>query len=234
MKARTFHRLLGLALFAFILNASVTGVLRANAKWLYWKDRPFRQKPVALTAPSVGIGLVFEVSQEVFGPETRIGRVELKLLAQKPFYLVAADGPGKKVLLVDATSGQIIPRIDPEMAVQIAKSFVGEQGHVDQIEEIAAFRARKASEARPVYRILFDDPTRTEVFVDQRTGESVSILDRGRRFGLWVARFHELDFSGMSQIALTLLGLGLCALTLVGVRLGLGGKKTRNTQEVLK
>ena len=42
MKLRALHRAFGIILFFFLVNASVTGVLRANAKWWYWKDR----KPV--------------------------------------------------------------------------------------------------------------------------------------------------------------------------------------------
>lgn len=228
MNPRVFHRRLGLGLCAFLLTASATGVLRAHAKWLYWKERPAKEKAVPLALPRVGIERPFEASREVFGPAAPVERVELKQLAQEPFYVVAVGGAEKETLLVDAASGRIIRRIGSDMAVRIARPFVGKEGNVVRTEEIASFRARKAAGGRPVHRVLFDDPARTEIFVDQQTGEVVSVLDRGRRFGLWVARVHELDFGGMGGPALTLLGLGTWALALAGLRLGFPGKRAGN------
>jgi uncharacterized iron-regulated membrane protein len=76
--------------------------------------------------------------------------------------------------------------------------------------------------------IRFDDQRKTEVFVDQETGEVLSVLDNGKRFGLWVSKLHELDFLGMSRAALTILGLAIIFLSVAGLFL------RWSTQRVIK
>jgi len=224
LRLRNFHRILGLCLFIFLLNSAVTGLLRANAKWWYWKDRPAKSEVMFLAAPAVGLEEIFKIYGNRFS-QGRIHRVEFKLLLGKPVYLLETDDPQKKYVLIDANSGKIVSPIDLDLAIEIARLFVGQNDKVVLSESLPSFKARKTNEARPVFRILFDDPLKTEVFVDQETAQPVMVLDRGRRFGMWIVKLHELDFAGMSRLGLTLLGIAVSILSLTGLALGLKTRK---------
>ncbi|MBI3316485.1 MAG: PepSY domain-containing protein, partial [Candidatus Omnitrophica bacterium] len=187
MKLRNFHRLLGLFLFLFILNASLSGVFRANAKWWYWKDRPAKKEAAFLAPPTVDFEEAFKIYQSRF-PEGQILQIELKSLLGKPVYLFQTDRPQAKYVLMSAASGEILSPIGLELAIQIARSFVNKSDALALSENLPSFKARKANEPRPVFRIVFRDTLKTEIFVDQETAQPILILDRGRRFGLWIVK----------------------------------------------
>lgn len=223
MKLRGFHRLFGLTLFVFVINSAVTGLLRANARWWYWNDRLAKESAARLASPAISIEQVFARF-----PDTAIARIELKLLAGKPAYLIEGQRQGKKLsVLVDAVSGQVISPVSRERAIEIAEVFVPEQTAVAAAEDLPSYLPRKGNGPRPAIRVLFEDARKTEVFVDQDSGAVLTILDRGRRFGMWVVRLHELDFAGASRAVLTLLGLGVSFLAVTGVSLALGGRRRK-------
>lgn len=219
MKLRRLHRVLGLALFLLIGSSAATGLLRANARWWYWKDRSPRQEGASLSSPVIGVERLFSLSKG-----TPIRRVELKPLAGKVVYLVERQDSGRSYLMVDASSGEVLSPLSTETAVEIARAFVGLREPVVRTEAVPSYALRKGNGPRPAIRVLFGDALRTEVFVDQETGAVLALLDRGRRFGLWVAKLHELDFFNGSRPALTLLGLGITFLAMTGLTLGLRGK----------
>jgi hypothetical protein len=219
VRLRKFHRFLGLVLFLLIFNSALTGILRANAKWWYWKDKPSYLSATALQVPGIGIERLFEITRSYFQKETPISRVELKQLLGKPVYLIEGQGKEKKFILIHANSGEVLSPIDAESATQIARQFVPEQTPLVVAEPIESYKARKATTARPAYRILFGDKAKTEVVLDRENGDVLALLDRGRRFGLWIVKLHELDFAGMSRNALTVFGLGIITLSLTGLSL---------------
>lgn len=219
MKLHRLHRILGLALFLLVVNSAATGMLRANARWWYWKDRPPRQQAVSLSPPTVGMERLFSVLGGM-----PIRRVELKPLAGKTVYLVECQNPERPYVLVDASSGGILSPLTAESAVEVARAFVDRREQVVLTEWLPSYAPRKGNGPRPVWRVVFGDASRTEVVVDQETGAVLTMLDRGRRFGLWVVKLHELDFFNCSRPALTLLGLGVTFLAITGLTLGLRGK----------
>lgn len=225
MRLGSFHRILGLILFVLILNAAFTGLLRANAQWWYWKKKPSMEAVVSLSRPAVSLEQVFKTCETYFPSGAKICRVELKSLSGKQVYVVEVDRQGKRYLLVDADSGEVISPLNCEFATRIARSLVHDNNSVVLAESLPAFRTRKMSQPRPVFRILFNDALKTEVIVDRDTGEPLMILDRGRRFGLWVVKLHDLDFIGMSRVALTLLGISIVSLSFTGLLLSLRSRK---------
>lgn len=219
MKLRRLHRALGIALFVLIANAAVTGLLRANARWWYWKDRPPRQLAARLSPPDVGLREVFAAV-----PERSIRWVELTSLAGKTVYLVEYQSQKPSSVLVDASSGAILSPLNKELAVEIARAFVDPGERVLRTEALPSYTPRQGSSPHPAWRVLFGDAAQTEVFVDRDTGAMLTVLDRGRRFGLWVVKLHELDFAGGSRAALTCLGVGVLLMTMTGVTLAIRGR----------
>lgn len=207
------------------MNVAATGVLRANAKWLYWKDRLPRVESTALLVPTISLNEVFEICRRNFSEDVSIQRVELKTLLHKQVYMVKVNRKENSRILLDAASGRVLSPIDSSFAVEIARSFVDEKTRVAFTENSPSFKARKSSEPRPAFHIVFDDPVKTEIFIDRDTGDMLLVLDRGRRFGLWVAKLHELDFAGISQAALSVLGFSMISLSLTGVFLANQNKR---------
>ena len=221
MKLRSLHRVLAFALFAFVLSSAVTGVLRANARALYWKERPARDTSPPLTHPGVDVAGLFHLLENRFPEGAQVQHLELKRLSGRQVYVAEMQGSGARRILVDAASGEVLSPIGEDLAVEIARGFAPENAGVAALESIPAFHARKAREKRPAFRVRFNDALGTEVFVDRETGAPLAVLDRGRRFGLWIVKLHELDFAGLSQAALTVSGISLVVLTLTGLGLGL-------------
>ncbi len=87
MKLRKFHRFLGLLLFIFVMSSAGTGFLRANAKGLYWKDRPPKRAAAFLNPPQIGIEEVFKVFEED-SSGGNILRIRLEKFLDKPVYLL--------------------------------------------------------------------------------------------------------------------------------------------------
>ena len=217
MRVRKFHCFLGLVLFFLLFNSALTGIFRANAKWWYWKDKPSRLPEMSLETPGIGVERLFEISRSVLQNETQISRVELKRIGGIPVYLIEGRGKEIKYLLIHAHSGEALSPIDGEFAIQIARQFVPEQTPLVAAKSLESYKARKAAGARPAYQIIFGDKPRTEVVLDRETGDVLELLDNGRRFGLWIVKFHDLDFAGMSRNALTIFGLGVITLSLTGL-----------------
>lgn len=227
MNLRSFHRMLGLWLFIFIINVAATGLLRANAKWWYWKDSPSSIQPIPLVAPKVTINEALEIYHRRF-PEGEIQLVQFKSVLDEMVYQVESKKGEKKRLLVSASSGKIISPVDESWAIKTAQGYVDKNNQVISVQNLSSFKARKNQEPRPAFMVRFDDQRKTEVFVDQETGEVLSVLNNGKRFGLWVSKLHELDFLGMSRVALTILGLAIIFLSVAGLFL------RWSTQHVIK
>ncbi len=196
-----------------LINIAATGVLRANAKLLYFKDRPAKKASSGLAVPSVSMEKVFETRQG------EIRSVELNLLLDKQVYIARMANKDKGVLLMDAATGAILSPLDEAFAIRIAKTVAGEDAVVLSTELIPSFKARRSSEPRPVYRVAFDDARRTKIAVDRDSGEVLLVMDRGRTFGVWVAKLHELDFPGLGRWALSIVGAGFIVLSVTGMEL---------------
>ncbi|CUI42785.1 MAG: PepSY domain-containing protein [Achromobacter sp.] len=79
----------------------------------------------------------------------------------------------------------------------------------------------------PVWRLVFDDPQASWVYLDPRTGQVLSRQDRGNRASRWLFAFlHSWDWTGLLtrrplwDILLVFLSLGGAALSLTGVVIG--------------
>jgi uncharacterized membrane protein YkoI len=214
---RKFHRWLGLALFVFLVNAAATGALRANAKALYWKDHTKPPAAAALVEPAVGVGDAMRRFGERF-EGVPVTRVELKNFRGGAVYRIEGSlGKKKTAAVLDAASGAWLS-FDETAARDIAASSM--EGKIAGVEKLSGYKARKMSEPRPAFKVVFADARKTEVFVDAETGETLNVLDDGKRFGLLVNRLHELDFRGLGAPALTALGLLVVVLSMTGLFLG--------------
>lgn len=222
---RSFHRFLGLALFIFVLVAAFSGVMRANAMLLYWKERPAKTEMASLTHPAMGIGQVLNAARDYFPKGTGIKRIELKFLLGNEVYLAESDSQEKRRLLFNAQTGAVMSPLSMDLAAKLGRAYVKDDAKVGMIERLAFYKARKAKTARPVFHIQFKDAAKTEVFIDEESGDVITVLDNGRRFGMWMIKLHEWDFAGISHLSLTFTGCGIIVLSLTGLSLGLRFKR---------
>ncbi|CAB5517602.1 hypothetical protein LMG26857_06698 [Achromobacter anxifer] len=88
----------------------------------------------------------------------------------------------------------------------------------------------------PAWRLVYDDPQATWVYLDPRTGQILSRQDRGPRASRWLFAFlHSWDWTGLLSrrplwdALLIFLSLGGAALSLTGAVIGWRrlGKKLR-------
>lgn len=218
MRLRTFHRILGAALFIWLVNSAFSGLMRANAKEIYWKDRPPAVKMSELRIPAVEISGIMRTARAAFPPGTEIRSIVLKDSFGKQVYLVHGSSKAKNhYLLADPATGGVLSPIPEARAREIALAHVPPGTSVIKQEFLSEYLPRKAPAPRPAYRFLFDDEEKTEVFVDSDTSEVLTVLDRGRRFGLWMIKLHELEFFHLRRPALTLLGAATIVLSFSGI-----------------
>jgi uncharacterized iron-regulated membrane protein len=225
MQVRKFHRILGLVLFLFLLNVAITGVMRAHAKALYWTDRPSSEK-IELAAPKLDPEKAFEVFKNEFGKDAVINRFELRSFAGKSFYLVEGESAGKKKTLVDATTGEIASPVKEADVILAAKNYVDEKTNF-VVHQPSPFKYKRIGPAQLVWRVRFEDNLNTEIIIDPQTGDVLSVLDNGRRFAMWVARLHELDFLNAGKWFLLVLGAAILSLSFAGLFLSLPAKKVK-------
>jgi len=221
MQFRKLHRWVGLVTAVWILNAAFTGVMRANATTIYWKNRPSTEKPLFLSVPAVDVAELYAILGQVTDElPVKLKQLELTSLLGRMVYRVQMSSQQANVeLLVDAGSGEVLSPLSEETALSIARTYVRENVQVKKTEFLEVYHARKSETHRPVYRFLFDDPEATEIFVDRDTGKVLTVLDRGRRFGLWMIKLHELDFAGWRQPGLTILGVATIFISITGLTL---------------
>ncbi len=233
MRLRQFHLWCGVILSAGILLSAFTGTMRANATTLYWKSRPPRLEPVTLTRPAVEIAAVFDKLQSSGWQAGAVRQIELGAFLGRPVYRIESSNETDSLRMVDAGTGEMLSPLDLATARRAAALYVPEGTDIREENFLPDFLPRKAIRARPAYRFLFQDPAATEVFIDRDTGETLYVLDRGRRFGMWMIRLHELDFGGLHQPGLTFLGIGTILLTFsgLGMFVAMQIRKNRKKQE---
>lgn len=229
MKLRRFHRVLGIILFAWIVNASFTGMMRANASSLYWKERAPAGRPGPVSPPSVEIAKAFENAGKILSADAVIREISLKNVREdKPVYLVRAVSKRREErVLVDAQTGNVLSPVSEQEAVETARDYVTAGTEIESVTLLENFLPRKAQISRPAFRVRFRDPDKTEVFIDRDTSEMLYLLDRGRHFGLWMVKLHELEFFHLKRPALTVLGGAVILFAVSGLLLAFPRRQVR-------
>jgi uncharacterized membrane protein YkoI len=125
--------------------------------------------------------------------------------------LVQVDGrPGYKLLLVDGRTYWVdaetgVPRgeLPEDEVARVAGRVVGPRAHVTKIERVtsydAYYYARHGREKHlPAWRVTFDDPDRSVLYLDTVSGAPVGFVDaETRSWRWWRDGLHDLDLPAL-------------------------------------
>jgi len=168
--------------------------------------------------------------EPMLGADRPIQRYEWRAIGDQRFWL-AYTARNENGVLVDASSGEALQRLTPELAASAgAEVVLGEaaEAGTESTEYWMDFNARV-----PTYRFRFTDPDETDVHVSQITGEVVQRRPAvWRAFGPFLA-YHTFGFTGnpwFDTVLLTMLQLTILVMVGSGWAMALrGGRKPGDT-----
>jgi hypothetical protein len=199
---RRSHRYLGVVLGIQFFFWTVSGL------YFSWSDideihGDFQHKQPPLLSTSFNLISPSAVIEKLPGKVESIKQIQVVSILQKPFYSISYySSKNLHTILADAVRGSIRPEIQKEEAIEIAaESFNGEPS-VKQVLYITS--VGKHSEYRekplPAWKIAFNHPTNTNVYVASATGKVETFRnEKWRTFDLlWM--FHIMDYEGRYNI----------------------------------
>ncbi|MCC2642992.1 MAG: uncharacterized protein K0S45_3405 [Nitrospira sp.] len=221
--ARKAHRRIGILALGFLLLSLSTGLLWANAKFLYWDEHyKERVRPVAgppLEAAGISLQEVMDRSKAaVEGPAT-VTQATLRSDFGRLLYDVKIRAGGKaSTVLFDAATGELLSPISPELARDIARQYVSENAEITAVAT-EQYIPRKKHKAQAAVRVAFNDTNRTEIVLDRQTGEILEDEGRWRKVHFAVMQLHQLNFFGFEKTLLNIPGVPLLLMGSTGFAL---------------
>jgi uncharacterized membrane protein YkoI len=219
-KGRIAHRWLAIGAVGFLLVSVITGLLWANARFLYWEDQ-YKEKlhalpRVSLHQATLQIKAVEDRVYALTSKEAAIEQLTLKSDFGRLVYEVRARAANKKhVLLIDAMTGEAISPISDDLASIIARQYVREEAPVSGIRT-ESYIPRKKHTSVDAVRVSFDDSNQTHIILDRNSGEIIEDEGRWRRFHFFVMQLHQLNFFGFEKTLLNIPGVPLLLMALSG------------------
>lgn len=131
----------------------------------------------------------FDASRLPIADNGRLSGFRLEMLADHPV-LRLREGSGR-LRMVDVATGASLQGADGMAALMVAEAYAdgnGVKGGPRRIEliDLDQWTVEGASRRGPVYRIGFDDPAGTRLYVSERTGEAAQVATRMDRFWGWL------------------------------------------------
>jgi len=217
---RLAHRWFGMAALGFLLLSVVTGLLWADAKFLYWDDH-YKEKVRPLVGPSLEMATVpvdraIVVAKAAVGGRASIEQVLLRSDFGRLFYELKLRVEGvSTTLLLDALTGEQLSPISSDLAPAIAQQYVRQPAMVTGVE-MERYTPRKKKRAQDAVRVRFDDADATEIVLDRQTGEILEDEGRWRRVHFAVMQLHQLNFFGFEKTLLNIPGVPILLMSLSG------------------
>lgn len=217
---RLAHRWLGMGALGFVLLSVVTGLLWADAKFLYWDDH-YKEKVRPLAGPALEtaklpVDRALLAAREAVGGRALIEQVLLRSDFGRVFYELKLRVEGvPTTLLLDAMTGERLSPISPDLAPAIAQQYVRPPATVTAVE-IERYTPRKKKRAQDAVRVRFDDADATEIVLDRQTGEILEDEGRWRRVHFAVMQLHQLNFFGFEKTLLNIPGVPILLMSLSG------------------
>lgn len=233
-KVMRWHHVSGLIFAVITFTWILSGLLSMNP----WKVFSSDAKPLAVLAYKNGL---LEPT-DAFAHPTAL----LDALPGAPRELVWVRNAGRDLVLAYGATGlQAVlqahdaqaARIDPD-ALRSAAALLIPDASVTEVEVLNAYDAYYYSRDEhamlghverplPVWRVVFDNPQASWVYLDPRTGQILSRQDRSNRVSRWLFAFlHSWDWPGLLarrplwDALMILLSLGGVALSITGVVIG--------------
>ena len=223
-KVRVLHRWIGMSALVFLLISVTSGLLWANAKFLYWDDhykdkvRPLAGRPLETAKLSVTDAIRFGSS--ALAKPAQLEQISLRSDFGRLVYdLRIRVGKSAKVLLIDADSGEWLSPLNLDMAVKIAGQYVQENAGVTAVTS-EQYTPRKQHHAVDAIRVSYDDRDETQIVLDRQSGEILEDEGRWRKFHFFVMQLHQLNFFGFEKTLLNIPGFPLLLIGLTGLALG--------------
>jgi uncharacterized membrane protein YkoI len=209
----------------FLLLSVVTGLLWADAKFLYW-DEHYKEKVRPLAGPPVEFAKVpleqaLLSAKDAVGGRALIEQVLLRSDFGRLFYEVKLRVDGVPIiLLLDAVSGERLSPISTELAPLVAAQYVKAPAAVTGVE-LERYTPRKKKRAYDAVRVRFEDADATEIVLDRQTGEILEDEGRWRKLHFAVMQLHQLNFFGFDKTLLNIPGVPILLMSLAGFALWL-------------
>lgn len=220
---RRVHRGLGIGALGFLLLSVVTGLLWADAKFLYW-DEHYKEKVRPLIGPPVDsatlpLARALVLAKEAVGGRALIEQATVRADFGRLFYEVKLRVEGvSTTLLLDAMNGERLSPISPDLAPTIAAQYVRSPAAAVGVE-IERYTPRKKKRAYDAVRVRFDDEAATEIVLDRQTGEILEDEGRWRKVHFAVMQLHQLNFFGFEKTLLNIPGVPILLMSLSGLLL---------------
>jgi uncharacterized iron-regulated membrane protein len=238
-KGRLLHRWLGIASVGFLFLSVVTGLLWANARFLYWQDQ-YKEKLHPLPVVPVNqavlpLSAVVERVPVLAGTDAVVDQLTLK----SDFGLLLYDvrihkNKAKQALLLDAVSGEPLSPISEDLASRIARQYVRGVAAVTQVRR-ESYTPRKKHATVDAIRVSFDDSDETEIVLDLSTGDILEDEGRWRRVHFLVMQVHQLNFWGFEKTLLNIPGIPLLLMGVSGAFLWwLQWRRARRARQALQ
>lgn len=238
-KGRKWHRWLGIASVGFFFLSLGTGLLWANARFLYWEDH-YKEKlhplPVVPVHQAVlPLSAVVERVPVLAGTDAVVDQLTLKSDFGFLLYDVRIrKNKTKHTVLLDAVSGEPLSPISEELASRIARQYVRGVAAVTQVRS-ESYTPRKKHAAVDAIRVSFDDSDETEIVLDRSTGDILEDEGRWRRLHFLVMQLHQLNFLGFEKTLLNIPGVPLLLMGISGALLGfLQWRRARRASQALQ
>lgn len=197
---RRFHRWFGVGSSLIVLLAVVTGLLWAYAPHLYWEEGYLERKHPPALADYEAVPLThrdaIRIAREQLGAEAAVGSIALRSELGEPWFEVRA---GDATVLIDGRTGTVLSPLSPGTATRVAAQYVRGEPPVVSADWLESYVHRSGKTHPSVYRVRFDTPARTEIFVSALTGALIEESDDARAFHFWVMRLHQLNFFGFKK-----------------------------------
>ena len=232
-RMRQAHRWFGLGAVGFLLLSVSTGLLWADAKFLYWDER-YKEKVRPMAGPPVEsatlpIDRVFSIAKGAVGGHAHVEQTSLRSDFGRVFYEVKLRGEGvSTALLLDAMSGERLSPISEELAPIVAAQYVRPPAAVTGVK-LERYTPRKKKRAYDAVRVRFDDAAGTEIVLDRQTGDILEDEGRWRQVHFAVMQLHQLNFFGFEKTLLNIPGIPLLLMGFSGLALW-GFQRTRARQ----
>ena len=217
---RLVHRWFGMGALGFLLLSVVTGLLWADAKFLYWADH-YKEKVRPLVGPSLeaatlSVERAMVKAKAAVGGRASIEQVLLRSDFGRLFYELKLRVEGvSTTLLLDAITGEQLSPISSDLAPAIAQQYVRTPASVTAVE-MERYTPRKKKRAQDAVRVRFDDADATEIVLDRQTGEILEDEGRWRRVHFAVMQLHQLNFFGFEKTLLNIPGVPILLMSLSG------------------
>ncbi|HBP89759.1 MAG TPA: PepSY-associated TM helix domain-containing protein [Nitrospirales bacterium] len=221
--SRRIHRLIGVSSVGFLLFMVITGLLWANARFLYWnsgyKEKVGRISP-APPLESARLShhdLFLQLRSKTIGPDRKIEEVLLRQDFGRLFYEVRLAGPQPdSVILIDALTEERLSPISKDLAPIIARQYVPIQSQITHIT-METYTPRNTSNEQEAIRVQFGEPSPATIILDRHTGRILEDVSPWRQFHFLVKQLHQLNFFGFNKTLLNIPGITLLIMSLSGL-----------------